>query len=550
MERITAAERQRAEAELTAALGTLRTEFEAKLEEKVAAARKDGEQSGINRAIGIALEAKALQQNSFLAPATPRPSMYAFDTPTLFAQHHSTRTRPKSRIDLETLRRIAGTYDPLRSCIEHLKREVEAVPGKIVSRDPEDKSDSTKRRVDEMNQWFNAKNVGLGGVGRNRRHFEAEILEDVLTLGAYAAYVSPTLGGMPYEVTAIDSITIRPKVNAYGWQDPDDAFQQQILGVVVRESISMKEMIYDGLHPVSFTPYFVSPVEWLIGVTMSALKADEWNRTWLTDGTTADQILSLPADYTPDDVANFQALWELMSQGGNPGERHKTKFLPSGSSGIIAQSRKDADFQEFELSLIRRTCAIYGVQPASIGYVGEQYKVSQEGSMEATSQFGVGRLLQMRKDLYDDLLERHGHPDLEWRNVTEGEESPGDRADRLAKSTWMTDNEKRQECGLEAIDGGDDLPAQREADQAEANRESKKNDAAKSFSTNEQKRFLSLMRSEDMKRWEAKALRLGGSCGFESDFIDDETRAAIADALTRAETAEAIRGVFALYRGN
>lgn len=383
------------------------------------------------------------------------PPLYAFDTPSLYAQHHSARQRPKSRIDLETLRRLASTYDPMRACIQHLKAEVAAVPGKIVVRDPLDQSSTA--RINQASEWFFSRHGGLGGLGRRRRHFEDEIFEDALVLGQFAVHVEETRGGIPYEVNAVDAATIRPKVNSFGWIDPADAYEQQVMGVVVRPSLSMSELIVDGLNAVSYQPYFVSPVEWLIGVALSALKADEWNRTWLTDGNVPDQLIAVPKDWTPDQMQAYAGYFDaLLSGGSDLRERRKAKIVPDGTKPVWSQSRKDSDFQAFELWLLRRTCSIFGVQPASIGYAGEQYKVSQEGSLRQTTQFGVGRLLELRKDLYDELLDRLGYPELEWRNVVEGEEDPLERARRLQIAVggpWMTVAEARQEEGLSGSEG-------------------------------------------------------------------------------------------------
>ncbi len=144
-------------------------------------------------------------------------------------------------------------------------------------------------------------------------------------------------------------------------------------------------------------------------------------------------------------------------------------FLPSGSSKISDGTRKDQDFQAFELQLIRRLCALFGVQPASIGYVGEQYKVSQEGSMDASRRVGLGRLLALRKEFYDDLAVRLGCPDVEMRNV---DDDLGER-EQLSRigvaecgGPFKTTNEVRAEHGLDPLDGGDEIPGQ-QAEEAE-----------------------------------------------------------------------------------
>jgi hypothetical protein len=127
---------------------------------------------------------------------------------------------------------------------------------------------------------------------------------------------------------------------------------------------------------------------------------------------------------------------------------------------VGSPSRKDQDFAAFDLWLLRRTCAVLGVQPASIGFVGEQYKVTQGESLAATTQFGAGPLLQWRKSLYDDLLRRRGYPELEARNVTPHETGAAARAARnevRIRSGQCTPNEARAEEGLEPLPGGDTL---------------------------------------------------------------------------------------------
>jgi len=516
-------------------------QVDARVAEQSAVIRQEAEQMATRRAAEAL--ATAIQGNS--VPQGPRPGMYAFDNPFIYSQPHSPRMRPRTKIDLETLRRLADTYDVMRSCINHLKTEVQAVPIKLVAKDAKDDSDATKRLIDQAAAWLDSRAGGLGGFGLVRRHFEDQIFEDALVIGAFAAFIQQTRTGKPYQVVAIDSATIKPKVDPYGWQHPNDAFEQWVQGVNVRPSISMDELIYDGMYPVSSTPYYRSPVEWLAGVTISALKADEWNRTWLTDGNTPDQLIAVPKEWTPEQLQTYAAYFDAML-AGQTADRRKTRLVPDGTKPVWTQSRKDADFQQFELWLMRRTCSIFGVQPASIGYAGEQYKVSQEESFSATSQFGVGRLLAMRADLYNDLLERLGYSSLSVVNVTEGEEEPAERTDRLAKAVggpWMTPNEARQAEGLEPIEGGDDLVGSVKPDEFDDT----EGDMADDEDPDEDEQ-----RAADLRRWERKALsrlREHGSpaCEFASEWLNEFDRAEISEALSACSTADDVREVFRKY---
>lgn len=387
--------------------------------------------------------------------------LYALDTPITFATPQSPRRRPGSFVDVYTLRQFADTYDILRDVINHLKREVSAVKGTIVSRDRKDDSTSTAQRIVEATEFFGI-NGGLGGRGRRRAHFEGEIIEDTCIVGACAIYYSPSLGGRPYEAIAIDAATIRPRVDAYGWPGPNDAwYEQWIQGMLIR-GFTLEELTYDGLFPVTYSPYFKSPVEWLILCIMSALKADEWNRTWLTDGTTPSDLLALPDNWSVEQIQTFTE-WFNSLLAGNTRARQQTRFVPSGTQKVNDTSRKDQEFQEFELWLMRRTCSMFGVQPASIGFAGEQYKVSQDGSMESTTQFGAGALLDFRKDQYDLILERLGFPDLEFSNTGDAEEDVLLRAQRLAiavgNKAWISVNEARKAEGLDPVSDGDEVIA-------------------------------------------------------------------------------------------
>jgi len=113
--------------------------------------------------------------------------LYGMDRPIWYATPNSPRRRPDSLIDIDTLRRFANTYDVLRSCINHLKREVQAQPFSIAPRDKSDKSDALKKRIEDAKSFF-TKRGGLGEINQTRRHYESKIFEDILVIGCYAVW--------------------------------------------------------------------------------------------------------------------------------------------------------------------------------------------------------------------------------------------------------------------------------------------------------------------------------------------------------------------------
>lgn len=386
-------------------------------------------------------------------PSGPYP-LYKIDRPFVYSTPQAPQRRPQALVTLDDLRRIAETYDVLRSVIQHLKREIAAVPIRLVAKDDGDDSPGTQARIEKANLWF-GRNGGCGGVGSRRSHFEATVIEDLLVLGSAAVWYQPARNGTPYQAIAIDSATIRPRVDAYGWPGPgENLYEQWVYGVLIR-GFTRDELCFDGLYPISNSPYFKSPVEWLLTTVYSAIKADEWNRLWLTEGNVPGDFMTLPDTWTPDQVKDFTEYFDAI-MSGNTLKRVKMAFLPGVKDGN--PTRKDQEFQQFEAWMLRRTCSIFGVSPAAIGHEEKQYKVSQQGSMDQTTEFGAGEILEWRKSFYDDMLARIGFEDLECQNVTSQEEASSERAERnvkLVTAGIKLINEARADEGMEPVDGGD-----------------------------------------------------------------------------------------------
>ncbi len=398
--------------------------------------------------------------------------LYGYDNPIWYATPYSPKRRPDTLVTTDLIRQFADRYDILRSCINHLKREVEAQPFDIVPRDPHAPKSGIQARVMEAGQFF-GRAGGLGLPTESRRHFESKIFEDLLVLGCWAVWKGWSLGGRLQEMLAIDAATFRPRMDAYGWPGPEDVwYEQWIMGMKIRDfeatglnpseaykvgGFGRDEIVYDGLWPMTWTPWFRSPVEYLITTVMAALASDKWNRQWLTTGDTPSDVFFLPPEWTPEEIETF-ALYFNQMLSGNTEKRRQTKFLPGVLANKQSSGRKDQDFEKFDLWLARRTAAIMGVQLSSIGFAGEQYKVSQVESNDLTSRLGTVSLLAMRKELYDSVLSDLGFGDLEIQDRVGPEESKTDLAARLLTSTQVahkTVNEARLEDGLPPVPGGD-----------------------------------------------------------------------------------------------
>lgn len=492
--------------------------------------------------------------------------IYAFDNPWRWAFPQAPGHRPEALVNTDLLRGLADNYDVLRACIAHLQREVTAVPIEVVARDDKDDSDGTAKRIAEAGEWFDQMG-GIGGRGRHRAEFEYKLIEDLLVIGAAAVYFYPTRGGGIYEVFEVDSATIRPRVDPFGWPGPGEAvWEQWIMGVRVA-GYTRDQLLYQGIYPRSWTPYFASPTEWVLDAAFTHIKYNEWDRTWLTDGWEPDRIFTVPGEMTPDNVLWWNDYLKNKLSGNTQARRGSPVIWPAGASQIMSHSRRDQEFMEGKRMLLQRCCSIFGVHPAAIGYEQGQYAVTQANSMAATSEFGVGVLLEFRRVLFNEFLRRLGYEDLECRNITAEEEEAGDRAGRnstLVNAGIKTRNEARAEEGLEGMEGGDVLfvPTTQQpleqaleppeppmppgagtqppagSDAAAADRETATGPAARRIA---------------FSQWEQKALRRvktspTAACDYESPALDADERDEIRRSLAQARDAEEVKQVFARAR--
>lgn len=420
--------------------------------EKSTPAAEDLERAVINNTLPLP------QGQTIEAPQSRTGWPAALDYPWAYYMTFTPKKLPGKPFNVETLRSWADQWDPLRSVIEYLKAELASIPIQIIAKD------GAKRDVPpDLALWLD-EDGPLGGIGETRRVFESKIFEDVLVVGQYATWYLIDRRARPLECYAIDAGTIKPAIDELGWPRTDFQYEQWLMGVKYG-MFTRAELRLDGLCSRTHSPYFVSPVEWAIRLIFMGQHMDAWNTGWLTEGQLrAGDVITLPEEWSPDQVQEFTRWWQ------EKGKNFATKFLPSGSTKISDHTRVESDFQEFEVQTIRRLCSLFGIQPASIGYVGEQYKVTQGDSMDHSRRVGVGRLLRLRKEFYDDLLRRLGYAEFEVVDADDDLDAKSKAVDIAVKEcggAYKTRNEVRAEQGLDPIDGADEIEGVAEEDPAQ-----------------------------------------------------------------------------------
>lgn len=491
------------------------------------------------------------------------PTPYAMNDPLRWRSYTDPRMRPYKIVTVDTLRTLAQSYDVLAACIAHLKDQVIKTDLKIGPKNDKDKSPATAAQIAEAQAFFDVFG-GLGGNGTTRLEFEGRWLDDLIIVGASALFmeyqtVGSTADGAPDRVIAIDASTIRPLITQFGF-DPDDnadAYAQVVMGREVAR-FKRRDLMYQGL-PIfaqTYTPYFLSAVELLILIVMTALKSDEWNRTWLTDGNVPDMMVQVPTEWTPDQIREYAAYFDALLSGSAK-DRHKAKVVPAGVHGS-QQSRKDADFQQFDWWLRDRTCSMMGVSPVSIGYSSQTYKSAEEGAMQGTTDNRVAQLLIFRRTVYNEICRRKGWDAIKVSDHEPDSEEASKRAERHQveiQSGQRTPNECRVEDGLDTLpdDGADMLlvpstlvPLSRVAAEPEPQPEPV-TDGAKLGAPEP------VQRMEELRQWERKAvnrLRQGkaAACPFTAQNIPADVVEEVSWNLEDCASVSEVRRVFQLAR--
>lgn len=500
--------------------------FHDDIEKRVSAAKDEAFNKGV--ATGVERLTNELLQD---AEKKALPRFYAMGNPWPYYVGTNPERKPRAMFDDRTLREIAKTCDPLRSCIEHIKREVVSTPIKLKGKNDEKVSET---KIEKARELFENEGA-IGERGSDRIDFEKQIVDDLLSIGCLAIGVEYTRGGDLYQAFAVDASTIRVAIDAYGFKHPTQPFEQWVMGLK-QGAFDDTQVLYRGLVPQTSSPYFVAPIELMLRPVQRFLQVDDWNAAYFNISVAPEVFFGFPEEWDASQVAEFMKALE-ESTANDPTEKRKPRILPPNSV-VKHRDRKDQDFSEYEPRIVKRICSIMGVQPASIGYEGDIYKVAQDAAHQQTSTFGVGAVLQIRKAIYDRLLFLAGFGDIEVVDVDEEKETPDGRTKRLKEASggaYITVNEARAEEGRNPVEGGDVVRTpMAKPEQGQDRQDDQEGQPSK---------------RGDLVKWQRKALarlRDGRSLDFEfeSQAIHESESEAVRAKLLRAKTPEDVRSAF------
>jgi len=357
------------------------------------------------------------KQPDWFGPGTPLPPVApeevkgrAYDFP--FAANVSYLPRGEqgeNAITFPMLRALCdpgqGGLDLLRLAMETRKDQMEAQRWDVTGRDGKDggtKAEEIKKalafpdKVHTFRAWMRL------------------LIEDLLCIDAPSLYFRPAGGGV-FLPEVVDGATIKRLVDAGGRMPlpPDPAFQQVIKGVPAVD-YTADEMFQSPRNPRPNRIYGMSPVEQVITTVNLALRRQLWQLNYYTDGKVPDGLVGVPESWNPDQIKQFQELWDIVMSGDQ--ERLRSlKFIPGGMTPIFPKlADQKSDFDDW---LARVICWAFSLSPQAL--VKEMNRATAGTSKQAAQEEGLEPMKLWFKDVMDAVLVRaFNAPDLEftWRD--------------------------------------------------------------------------------------------------------------------------------------
>lgn len=351
-----------------------------------------------------------------VVPANQRDSVVGrqFD----FQVGFNTQIRPRTgeAITFDHMRALADNYDILRLVIETRKDQMEKLKWYIKPKDSKKKPDA---RCDDLAQFFRKPDMEHGWATWLRM-----LLEDLLVIDAPALYRRPTLGGTLYSLEPIDGATIKRVLDEFGRTPlaPEPAYQQILKGVPAI-NYTRDELIYRPRNVRTHKVYGFSPVEQIIMTVNIALRRQANQLSYYTEGNVPNLLFSVPKEWNPDQIKQFQQWWDTVTQGQT---KHYGRFIPEGATPVEIKQPPLKDM--YDEWLARVVCFCFSIEPTP--FVAQVNRAVAETSRAQSLAEGLDPIKNWVKGLVDDVLEfDFGVADLEFGWLDEETTTAKDKAE-------------------------------------------------------------------------------------------------------------------------
>lgn len=364
----------------------------------------------------------------------------------------ATKTVDQS-VSFQDLQNLAEYHDVTRLLIETRKDQLEALewtirPKKFRGEEVDEIAPNVQDRIDDSLIFF-SKPDGVNSFATWLRL----LIDDLLVIDAPTVYVN-TENPLSWKFEIVSGATIKRLITQGGRtpEPPDPAYQQMIKGLPAWD-YTTEDLIYMPRNPRPHKLYGMSPVQQIIILINIALRREASQLEYYTEGNIPDALISVPKEWTPEQIATYQQYWDSLN-AGNTAERRRAKFVPGGTS--VTQTRTVNLKDEFDDYLIRIACFAFSIPPTA--FIKTQNRSTAQTAKAAAEEEGLAPLMKWVKQLMDECLFRLGQKDLEFvyiQNEEQDAEVQVALLDREVRNGTMTINEAREARGRDPIEGGD-----------------------------------------------------------------------------------------------
>jgi Inorganic Pyrophosphatase len=300
-----------------------------------------------------------------------------------------------------------------------------------------------------------------------------KLTDDLLVLDAPTIYFWRDKKGRPIGAEVMDGATIFPLIDDAGrrpnsivevsedgltYLKRQPAFQQIIKGLPLVD-LDESELMYVPMRPRPEFPVFGYPAtEQILVEATEAIRKTFYQLEYWKDGTIPDLIVTVPQEWSPRNIATFQAHFDALLSG-NTVLKSKVRFLPGGMKPFdVKNSSGESLWSQRDETLIRLCCYSYSVSPAP--FIKMLNRSTAQNAQQMAEEEGLYPLMSYWKDdIMDPIIqEQFGYDDIEFvfqPRPEPDQEKAAKIHDLKIKNGEMSRNEARAEDGLEPIPGGD-----------------------------------------------------------------------------------------------
>ncbi len=224
---------------------------------------------------------------------------------------------------------------------------------------------------------------------------------------------------------------------------------QQVLKGLPAVNYSARDIIYRPRNVRAHRVYGYSPVQQVLMTVNIALRRQLWQLDYFSEGSIPDALIGVPANWTPDQIKQFQDYWDTEF-AGDLAKRRRAKFVPGEAAAKVVQTKEPAHKDDFDEWLARIICYAFSVPPQWA------VKLMNRATADNQSAQAEDEGLEPTKEWVKDLCRRDhrrrvrlARPGAAWLDEDDGAAANEAALEGRVKLGALTLNEMRDALGLD-----------------------------------------------------------------------------------------------------